>query len=134
VVLVCENPAIVAAAADAHRARCAPLVCVEGVPSTAAMELLHGLAACGAEIRARADFDWAGLRIAAQVLAATGGTPWRFGSQQYESAVARGAGAPLEGRPARSPWDPLLSQAIAARQRAVPEESLLAELLTDLAA
>jgi uncharacterized protein (TIGR02679 family) len=133
-VRVCENPAIVAAAADAHGARCAPLVCVEGVPSTAAMELLRGLAACGAAVRARADFDWAGLRIAAQVLAATGGAPWRFGAEHYQSVVARGTGAPLDGRPAPSPWDPLLSEAMAAQRRAVPEESLLAELLADLEA
>ena len=132
VVSVCENPAVVAAAADTLGARCAPLVCVEGVPSTAAMELLGALAASAARVVARADFDWVGLRIAAQVLAATGGAPWRFGAEDYEAAAARASGTRLEGRTSPSPWDDLLAERMAERGRAIPEESLLPALLQDL--
>jgi uncharacterized protein (TIGR02679 family) len=133
VVSVCENPAVVAAAAEAHGARSGALVCVEGVPSTAAMELLRALARSGAAIRVRADFDWAGLRIARQVVEATGGVPWRFGARDYLEAVARGPRGPrLSGRPAEWPWDPALAAAMGERGVSLPEEQLLEELLGDL--
>ena len=40
---VCENPAVVAAAAEALGSACRPVVCTEGVPSVAALRLLEGL-------------------------------------------------------------------------------------------
>jgi uncharacterized protein (TIGR02679 family) len=133
VVSVCENPAIVAAAADAHGARAGALVCVEGVPSTAAMELLRALAGSGAAIRARADFDWAGLRIARQVIEATKGEPWRFRARDYLEAVERERRGPrLSGPPAGSPWDPALAVAMEREGVGLSEERLLAQLLADL--
>ncbi|HET9598435.1 MAG TPA: TIGR02679 family protein [Anaeromyxobacteraceae bacterium] len=130
---VCENPAIVAAAADALGARCRALVCVEGVPSTAAMDLLRALARSGASVRVHADFDWAGLRIAHQVLEAAGGRPWRFERADYLEAAATMVRAPrLTGRPADTPWSPGLEQAMRERGIAVPEERLLSQLLGDL--
>jgi uncharacterized protein (TIGR02679 family) len=134
-VFVCENPAVVEAAADSVGAPCAALVCVEGVPSTAAMQLLRRLAASGARIHVRADFDWAGLRIAGQVMADTRGAPWRFGSADYCAAVAAGQTGPaLVGPSATSPWDERLAPAMAAAGVAVPEERMLAELLADVGA
>jgi len=134
-VFVCENPAVVEAAADALGARSAPLVCVEGVPSTAAMVLLRGLSAAGARVRVHADLDWAGLRIAGQVLAETSGRPWRFASADYRAAVAAGQGGPpLRGAPVPSPWDVSLAGAMQESGVSVPEERVLAGLICDLEA
>jgi uncharacterized protein (TIGR02679 family) len=131
---VCENPAVVAAAADALGPRCRALVCVEGVPSTAAMHLVRALAASGADVRARADFDWAGLRIARQVLDATRATPWRFEAPDYLDALAAAPRGPrLVGMPVDSQWSPELAAVMREHGRAVPEEQLLARLLDDLA-
>lgn len=63
-VSVCENPAVVAAAADRWGAACAPLVCLQGEPSAAALTLLRGAADGGAALRSHADFDPGGVRIA----------------------------------------------------------------------
>ncbi len=134
-VFVCENPAVVEAAADALGTRSAPLVCVEGVPSTAAMVLLRGLSSAGARVRVHADLDWAGLRIAGQVLAETSGGPWRFTSADYRAALAAGQGGPrLTGAPASSPWDTSLAGAMREAGLSVPEERVLAGLIRDLGA
>jgi uncharacterized protein (TIGR02679 family) len=132
-VFVCENPAVVESAADALGARSAPLICVEGVPSTAAVVLLRHVAAAGARVRVHADFDWAGLRIAGQVIAQTRGEPWRFGERDYRAAVAAGRTGPdLVGAPAASPWDEGLAAAMVAARCAVAEEQLIDDLLRDL--
>ena len=47
-VFVCENPDIVAIAADRLGSTCAPLVCTDGMPSAAQQTLLAQLAAAGA--------------------------------------------------------------------------------------
>jgi len=133
-VFVCENPAVVEAAADAIGSRCAALVCVEGVPSTAGLELLRRASVAGARVRVHADFDWAGLRIARQVIAETGGGPWRFSVADYEAAVASGERGPaLAGRPASSPWDEGLAASMAREGVAVPEERAIAALVRDVA-
>jgi uncharacterized protein (TIGR02679 family) len=132
-VFVCENPAVVEAAADALGERSAALVCLEGVRSTAAHALLRALAVCGAGVRVHADFDWAGLRIAGQALAATGGSPWRFGAADYRAAIAAGAGGPaLTGSASPSPWAPGLAESMDAGRVAVAEEAVLGHLLMDL--
>jgi uncharacterized protein (TIGR02679 family) len=134
-VFVCENPAVVEAAADALGTRSAPLVCVEGVPSTAAMVLLRGLSSAGARVCVHADLDWAGLRIAGQVLAETAGEPWRFTSADYRAGLAAGPGGPrLTGAPASSPWDASLADAMREAGLSVPEERVLADLIRDLGA
>ena len=66
-VRMCENPVVVAAAADELGARCQPLVCVGGQPSAAGWRLLELLAAGGAEFGYHGDFDWGGVRIARAV-------------------------------------------------------------------
>jgi uncharacterized protein (TIGR02679 family) len=132
-VFVCENPAVVEAAADALGSRCAAMVCLEGVRSTAAHVLLEALARAGARVRVHADFDWAGLRIAGEVLAATGGEPWRFGAADYRAAlVADGRGPVLAGPVAASPWDASLAVAMEAAGVAVAEEATIDQLLGDL--
>ncbi len=132
-VFVCENPAVVESAADALGARSAPLVCVEGVPSTAAVVLLRRLAAAGARVRVHADFDWAGLRIAEQVIVETRGEPWRFSAADYGAAIAAGGGGPgLTGAPAVSRWDEALARALESARITVPEEQVLGDLIADL--
>jgi hypothetical protein len=75
---VCENPAVVAAAADRLGDRCRPLVCTNGQPFGAARRLLTSLAA-GAELRVRAGDDPAGQQIVAHLckLLPTA-TLWRY--------------------------------------------------------
>lgn len=131
---VCENPAVVEAAADALGPRCAPLVCVEGVASTAALTLLRALSGGGARVLVHADLDWAGLRIAAQVLGEAGGNPWRMTAGDYRAALtASPHGPPLGGRRSTAAWDADLMPAMVEGGRAVLEEQVIDVLLRDLA-
>jgi uncharacterized protein (TIGR02679 family) len=128
-VFVCENPAVVRAAAVRLGARARPLVCTEGVPSAAAHELLR--AAAQARVRWRNDFDWTGVRLTAGALTRYPyASPWRMGAPDYQAAAA--SGPPLAGRPVDTPWDPALREAMSRTGRAVMEERLLRQLLADL--
>ena len=133
VVFVCENPAVLRAAAEQLGPGSAPLVCTEGRPSVACLRLLDGLVAAGADVRYHGDFDWPGLRIAASLLAATDGRPWRFGAVDYLDAVEQvEPRSPLTGPTATSPWDPDLAHAMADVERTIYEEDVLDVLLSDL--
>jgi uncharacterized protein (TIGR02679 family) len=139
-VLVCENPAVVAAATARLSERDrpwdgepAPLVCVEGVPDVAADRLLNGLAEGGSTLAFHADFDWGGLRIGTLLHARYGAAPWRFGAAEYRAAVDRVAvGGTLRGRAAAAPWDPDLAPAMRAAGVTVAEEQVLDDLLPDV--
>ncbi|MGH3417811.1 MAG: TIGR02679 family protein [Actinocrinis sp.] len=134
-VFICENPAVVAAAADELGPACPPLVCVEGQLSAAARTLLVRLADQGARFAYHGDFDWGGVRIATTVFRLVGTSPWRFDETAYLAALARGHGSPLAtGVPANTPWDPRLSGAIAQRGMRVEEEHVLDLLIADLLA
>lgn len=127
---VCENPAVLRAAADTHGAATRPLVCTEGVPSAAVHALVRA-APTGTVIRWRNDFDWTGVRVTAAALARhPGAVPWRMTAADYRAAA--GEGPPLAGAPVATPWDPALSDAMREAGRAVMEERLLDWLLTDL--
>ncbi|MEU7999344.1 TIGR02679 domain-containing protein [Micromonospora sp. NPDC049060] len=76
VVRVCENPAIVEAAANRHGAAGMPLVCIYGRPSVAAWMLLRGLAAAGTRLLATADRDKAGQQFLTELLTLTTATEW----------------------------------------------------------
>lgn len=128
-VRICENPVVVAAAADALGDRCGPLICMGGRPSAAAWRLLELAAAGGAEFVYHGDFDWGGIGIAAAVYERVGWRPWRYDADAYRSVPST---APLTGRPHRTPWDPGLESAMAERAVRVEEELFLADLLTDL--
>lgn len=132
-VRICENPVVVASAADQLGARCQPLVCVGGQPSAAGWRLLELLAGGGAEFSYHGDFDWGGIRIAHAVHQRVDWRPWRFDHEAYESAVqAAQALAPLVGEPAATPWDPPLAAAMRCRNLRVEEELTLDVLLQDL--
>lgn len=133
-VYVCENPSVVAAAADRIGAECAPVVCVEGVPTTAALQVLRQLARSGAELHVRGDFDWPGIRIVNQLLEALpDARTWRMGTEDYRQAAGpRGELLELEGAPVTARWSPELASVLQAVGLAVPEERILEELLGDL--
>jgi uncharacterized protein (TIGR02679 family) len=133
-IFVCENPAVLRAAAGELRSasRAAALVCTEGVPSAACHKLLGDAVRAGARLHWRADFDWAGLRITADAVARHGAGPWRMNAADYTAALGEGESTPLAGPPAASPWDPGLALAMEASGSAVMEERLLPALLSDL--
>lgn len=134
-VFVCENPAVVAAAADELGERAPAMVCLDGMPSTAALVVLDHLVAGGAMALYHGDFDWRGLGIA-RVLARKVPTSrsWRFGASDYVAAVRRDLGSvALNGRTTTSPWDVDLAPSMALAGVAVYEEQVLDQLLEDLA-
>jgi uncharacterized protein (TIGR02679 family) len=134
-VSVCENVTVLTAAEERYAERCAPLVCVEGWPSSAAWTLVDALAASGATFRYHGDFDWDGLRIAALVRERTGARPWRFDAAGYSSALERHAEKtrPLEGRASVVTGDDPLQAALLSAGRELHEEVVLEDLLDDLA-
>jgi uncharacterized protein (TIGR02679 family) len=133
-VYVCENPNLIAIAADQLGTRCAPLVCTEGMPAAAQRTLLTHLAKAGACLLYHGDFDWPGLRIADHVVRAYGARPWRFGSVDYANATARSSSREhlLSGAPMTATWDVTLTPAMQAEGLAIPEEAVALELLEDL--
>ncbi|MHA7956716.1 TIGR02679 family protein [Streptomyces sp. L500] len=134
VVRICENPAILAAAADTHGPDCPPLVCLQGQPSAAALTLLRHLHGGGTRLLYHGDFDWGGLRIANVLLNQVPWRPWRFTATDYRAlATSAPQLPPLTGTPAVSPWDPGLAQALSELGVRVEEEVALAGLLADLA-
>ncbi|MFY1634602.1 TIGR02679 family protein [Solwaraspora sp. WMMB335] len=135
---VCENPTVLAAAADLLGPACPPLVCVNGQPSTAALRLLAGLAASGARLRYHGDFDWGGVRIANLLRSRVTWQPWRYDAAAYRAAVAgvaSGTGAAsgtLTGRPVDANWDAELTALMSRHGTRVEEELVLDTLLADL--
>ncbi|WTK92773.1 TIGR02679 family protein [Streptomyces sp. NBC_01508] len=133
VVHLCENPAVLSSAADTFGPACPPLVCLQGQPSAAALTLLRGLSAQGADLLYHGDFDWGGVRIATALRRSVPWRPWRYTAAHYRAAVVTVAEAPgLTGSPAATPWDPALAAALAEHGVRVEEEAVLDELLADL--
>jgi uncharacterized protein (TIGR02679 family) len=133
-VFICENPNLLAIAADRIGSRCAPLVCTDGMPSAAQQKLLGQLRDTGAHLHYHGDFDWPGLRIGNHVMREYGARPWRFGSGDYLSAVRaapRGEHR-LKGPEADASWDDALTPAMSRHQLPIPEEAVASALLNDL--
>ncbi|MFI6408729.1 TIGR02679 family protein [Streptomyces sp. NPDC050548] len=131
-IFVCENPAVLRAAAGELQGTAAALVCTEGVPSAACQKLLGDAVGAGARLHWRADFDWVGLRITADAVARHAAHPWRMAATDYRAALGKGESTPLAGPPAASPWDPALAIVMEESGSAVMEERLLSVLLSDL--
>jgi uncharacterized protein (TIGR02679 family) len=129
---VCENPAILRAAAISLGPGSAPLICTEGVASVACRTLVSAAARASVRIRWRNDLDWPGLRMTAAAVAQFGAEPWRMTAEDYRAAASLD-GPPLRGPTAASPWDPELAALLRASGRAVMEERLVPLLLSDLA-
>lgn len=131
-VFVCENPDVVAVAADRLGAGCAPLICTEGMPSASQRSLLAQLAAQGARLRYHGDFDWAGLSIGNFVVREFGAVSWRFSTADYLAAAADACfELSADGR-VEALWDATLADAMAKRGLGVHEEAVVETLLRDL--
>ncbi|HVZ00803.1 MAG TPA: TIGR02679 family protein [Dongiaceae bacterium] len=133
-VFVCENPNLVAIAADRLGRGCAPLMCTDGMPSAAQRTLLHQLVQAGASLHYHGDFDWPGLRIANHVIREHGARPWRLGTTDYLTAIGQ---APsdrqfLKGAQVMASWDEALTTTMAENRIAIAEEAQAGELLEDL--
>lgn len=127
-VLVCENPRVLEAVADAELD--VAVVCGNGNPNLVTVDLLRTLAACGAVLDYHGDFDWAGLAIAGRLVAGVGVTPWAMTAADYRKAPD---GLPLRGAAVEASWDAELTAAMVERGLAVHEESVLPDLLARLA-
>lgn len=135
VVHICENPVIVAIAADRLGAGCPPLVCTGGQPGAATMLLLRALVAAGARLAHHGDFDWGGIRIGNVLHARLPLVPWRFDAESYTRAAdSMTSPQPLGGTPVAASWDPRLSDAMCRTGRRIEEELVVDELLADLTA
>lgn len=134
-VYVCENPNLLAIAADSLGPSCSPLVCTDGMPAAAQRTLLTQLAQAGARLRYHGDFDWPGLQIGNHVIREYGAQPWRFGAVEYVAAVQTAArpGHGLEGQEVAASWDEALSPAMRRHQLCIAEEGVANSLLQDLA-
>ncbi|WP_083894629.1 TIGR02679 family protein [Nocardia tenerifensis] len=129
-VWVVENPSLLALALRRFGARCPPMICTSGWPSSAGVRLLQLLRAAGVELRYHGDFDGEGLRIAANVVARVGAIPWLMSSVDYLAAV--GGAGPFVGRVTPVPWDPDLAAHMIRMGTAVPEERVANVLLDEL--
>jgi uncharacterized protein (TIGR02679 family) len=133
-VYVCENPNLVAIAADHWGPRCAPLVCTDGMPAAAQRHLLSQLTRSGARLHYHADFDWSGLYIGNHLMREHGALPWRFGATEYTAAVetAPRPGKALTGSEIEASWDGALAGVMRMHGLAIAEEAVAGSLLLDL--
>jgi hypothetical protein len=76
VVRVCENPAVIEAAADLLGPACPPLICTYGRPSQAAWVLLARLADGGTQLLVTADRDASGRQFVRELLGLPGAREW----------------------------------------------------------
>jgi uncharacterized protein (TIGR02679 family) len=130
-IFVCENPAVVLAAANALGPACPPLVCASGQPTAAVLCLLSALSDAGCSFHYHGDFDWGGIRIANLLFSRYPVRPWRFDAESYLGQAHRPA-AEMRGKRVEAVWDSELSGAIAHKGTRVEEEAVLDDLLADL--
>lgn len=132
-VSICENPAVMVAAANALAEQCGSLVCTEGIPDAAADRLLRDLRDAGCQLRFHADLDGGGIRVGNMLNERFGAAPWRMCADDYERAVQTArVTTELRTSLAEARWDPDLAATIRRHGRAVAEEQVLADLLEDL--
>jgi uncharacterized protein (TIGR02679 family) len=129
-VWIVENPAVLAHAVADIPEHLPPMICTSGWPSSAATQMLAGLAKSGHTLRYHGDLDGEGIRIAHHVIHETGAEPWRMTTADYLAAVAE-HGASV-GRVTPAPWDPDLAPAMRERGIAVFEETVWETMRDDL--
>jgi len=134
-VFVCENPNLLAISADRLGARCAPLVCTDGMPAAAQRTLLNQLLQHGAKLCYHGDFDWPGLRIAHHVITHWQARPWRMSADDYDAAVRTAPHAQRNLEPVEfvASWDPSLTARMRAQGLSIAEEAVADMLMEDLA-
>lgn len=132
-VLVCENPRVVEAMAERAVAGWAA-VCTSGEPNLVVHSVLERLARAGGEVRYHGDFDWPGVAIANRIVERFGARPWRMSAADYLAAVRPdGPSLGSHSGPVTPSWDAALGEAMRLHQRAVHEESVLADMLATMA-
>lgn len=131
---ICENPAIIHAAAERFGSACPPLLCTSGRPHAAFWRLGEALRRAGAPLRYHGDLDPPGLQIARDVITRLEARPWRMAAVDYLEAVTALGSARRCEVPERldTPWDSGLAEAMRARGVVVYEEQVLDGLLKDL--
>lgn len=129
---VVENPSLVATAASRNWTG-PPLICSSGRPTMAVVTLLRQLARGGATIRQHADFDAAGLGITRWLAERAGTIPWRMTRGDYLHSIDNTMAETITGLVPVAPWDPALTEEMAARRIVLYEESLCDALLTLIA-
>jgi uncharacterized protein (TIGR02679 family) len=129
IVFVCENPAIIAGAANRLGPHSAPLVSIEGQPKTAAHLLLTKLHDANVQLLYHGDFDWPGIRIGNLMRRRYGVQPWRFSASDYMSAPKKKR---LHGRSSVADWDSHLATAMLQELLSVHEEAVMDVLTKDL--
>lgn len=128
-IFICENPTVVAMAADRLGRRCAPLLCVNGQFATPSLILLRQLRKAGAILHYHGDFDPGGMHIARRVFTEADAKPWRYSANDYHLAPK---GILFTGDPGPTPWSPELAAAMRADGHLVHEESVFESLACDL--
>jgi uncharacterized protein (TIGR02679 family) len=124
-IFVCENPTVLESAADKLGAQCPPMVCTDGIPTLAVIDLVAGLADAGCLMHVRADFDVAGFGIVEQLRGvAPAAELWRFDEATYLSFASSLAEDLDRSGQLRQLFDLV--------KRPVHEEALLDVLLADL--
>jgi len=132
---VCENPNLVAIAADQWGPKCAPLVCIDGMPGASQRHLLSQLASAGARLFYHGDFDWPGIRIGNHVMRMHDAQPWRYTAADYVAGISMVSDHehPLVGKAVGACWDDKLSAEMQRHGMAIAEEAVAKTLLSDLA-
>jgi len=129
-IFVCENVTVLEAAADRLRATCPPVICTDGYPANAALDLISGLAAAGCTLQVRADFDSDGLSIVDQVASvAPGVIGWRYNAATYAAHLDLDFDAESKTGNELEQLRELYRQ----HGTAIHEEALLDQLIADLA-
>jgi uncharacterized protein (TIGR02679 family) len=129
-VFICENPTVVAGAANSLKRNTAPLVCTQGQPTTAFHVLLRQLSAAGVQLSYHGDFDWPGIQIANAIIKRHKARPWRMTAADYERAMPKSL--LLKGTPVVASWDSDLTGAMKQSGHAVHEEQVIETLVADL--
>jgi len=95
---------------------------------------LRGSPRARGHIRARADFDVAGLTHMHMILGGVpNSAPWRMGVADYEASLPESDAVRLDPTLIlETPWEPALAQVMRAAGSAAFEEALIPELLADL--
>jgi uncharacterized protein (TIGR02679 family) len=132
-IYVCENPSVIAAAAQRPGPRSPPLISTAGQPASAAQLLFGLLCQAGCQLRYHGDPDTLGIVIANKLIRRFAMEPWRMNAADYVSALSA-AGPTLCGRIFNAVWDDQLSSEMRLYGKAVLEESVLDSLISDLGA
>jgi uncharacterized protein (TIGR02679 family) len=128
-IFVCENVTVLETAADRLGADCPPVVCTDGYPANAALDLIAGLSDAKCTIRQRADFDAAGLAIVDQVRSAAPATSgWRYDAATYATHLG------LDFEPEAPTGNEFEQLRVLYRQYGITvhEEAILDQLMADL--